>query len=691
MPDYLLGTDPLWFAPFAGLDHGLWIDSLESVSGSGTGPTVSVSLRYASGAAVEGEVAAPAPGVLRLTIGAADLPVPPGEPVAVTQQEGEVSISTTGVRAMLGPGGLRTDELPRPGPARFAGADPEALPVEDLAAVTGRLMRYDAQVGWAETIALQTGAAVYGGGEQFTGLDRRGRRHTLRNVETNTATGRDLAYLNVPLFWSTAGWAVWVNSGGMVGADVGASQQEAMALAVAGPSLDLFAFAGDPAQILTTFWSLTGRPGSVPDWAFGIWLSRATFISEAEVHAVLDELDEADGRPDVLHVDGWLAGNVFRTFTCEWRGDRERFPAGWTQRLRDRGVRSSVWLNPFLLAGSELGEQARREGLLLRWPGGSPAHTDDRHNRWIVDFTNPAARRWWHYRLADLLAVEQPDAVKLDFAEEIPEHAIAHDGRTGEQIRNAYARLYQAATAEALRDLRPDEPVPMFCRSGTHGAQSFPAHWVGDSPATWDGLAAALYAVQSLSASGFGLVAHDAGGFISPGTGEIPTQRLDGLDVPFTAEVDPELYARWVQWGALTPFLRLHGLGLREPTAYPQPYRDAALAAFALRRRLAPYLAAAYPAGLAEGLPLLRPMAVQLPDDRAARDADLQYFLGPDILVAPILQPGGRREFYLPDGDWVSLFDGTTRSGGGWVVEQFPLACFPGFARAGSQPAADAE
>ena len=691
MTDYLLATDPLWYAPFAGLDSGLWIDPLTAVSGAGEAGMVEVALHYASGTTIAASLSCPAPGVVRLTIGAPDLAVPVrGGPVTVAEQGGEVLITGPGVQAALGQGGLRTEALPRPGAARFAVTDAEALPIAEMAAVTGRLMRHDAQVGWAECIALQTGAAVYGGGENFTGLDRRGRRHTLRNVETNTATGRDMAYLNVPLLWSTAGWAVWANTGGMVGADVGASQQEAMSLAVAGPSLDLFVFAGAPAEILSTFWALTGVPGEVPPWAFGVWMSRATYVNEPEVAAVLDDLEQAGARPDVLHVDGWLAGNVFRTFTCEWQGDRERFPHGWTDRLRERGVRSSVWLNPFLLAGSPIAERAREAGLLLRWPDGAPAHTDDRHNRWIIDFTNPAAEQWWADRLGELLAVEQPDAVKLDFAEEIPERALCHDGRTGLQIRNAYGRLYQAATANALRSLRPDQPVPMFCRSGTHGAQAYPAHWVGDSPATWDGLAAALYAVQSLAASGFGIVAHDAGGFISPGTGEIPTQRLDGLEVPFTAEVDPELYTRWVQWGAVTPFMRLHGLGLREPTAYPEPYRSAAVAAFQLRRRLMPYLIEAYPSGLADGLPLLRPMPVQLPQDRAARDADLQYFLGPDLLVAPLLQPGGARECYLPDGEWVNLFDGTALAGAGWTRLELPITSFPAFARADSLLAADA-
>lgn len=682
-----LTADPAWYGVLAGLPDGRWVDPLVAAEPDPAGGGTGVRLRYRSGATVPARLSAPAPGAVRLTVGRGDLDLPPGPPVAVEAAGGtEVRVLLDGaVVAALGPGGLRTAAVRRPGAARFEVDDKDALPIADLATGTGRLMAGEVQVGWVESVALGTTDAVHGGGESFQSLDLRGRRRTLLNRETHTATGRDMAYVNVPLLWSPAGWAVWVNTGGMVGADVGASQQETLSLVVDGTDLDLVLFGGAPAQVQATMWALTGTPGEVPDWAFGIWMSRATYVTEDEIHAVLDELDAAGAMPDVVHVDAWLAGNVFRTFTCEWRGDRVRFPAGWTHRLRERGVRSSVWLNPFVLAGSEVGEQLRRDGLLMTWPDGSPATTSDRDNRWVVDFTNPAACRWWREQVAQLFAVEAPDAVKLDFAEEVPFDGRCHDGRSGAQLRNAYARMYQAQTAQALRELGLAGQVPMFCRAGTHGAQRNPCHWVGDTPATWDGLAAALYAVQSLSLSGFGLVSHDAGGFISPGTGDIPTARLDGLDVPFFADVDPELYARWVQWGAVSPVMRLHGLGLREPTAYPEPYREAAIAAFAVRRRLAPLLPGAYRDGLAQGLPLLRPMALAVPGDRAAAAAQHQYFLGPDVLVAPVLGPG-EHQWWMPAGDWVNLFDGSALAvpAAGWHEGAFPIGSFPAWARAGS-------
>ncbi len=426
MEGYEFAADPLWWRPFGGIDSDLRIDPLMSVTGRGTGTEPRVVLHYASGASVAAVIRCPLPGVVRLTIGDADLVLHSEDHEVAVEQAGpdSVRIAGPGVIAALGPGGLVTDTLPRPGGSLFAVADPDALPIVDMAAGTGRLLHRDRPVGWAESIALATGSAVFGGGENFQSLDLRGRRRTLLNRETHTATGRDLAYLNVPLLWSTSGWAVLVNTGGMVGVDAGASQQELLSIGVAGASLDLLAFAGPPSRVLATYWELTGAPGPLPDWSFGVWLSRATFISESEIGAVLDDLEAADALPDVVHVDGWLAGNVFRTFTCEWQADRQRFPDGWTERLRRRGVRSSVWLNPFVLADSDVGEALREQGLLLRRPDGEPACTADRGNRWIVDFTNPAARTWWRNALASLLTEVAPDALKLDFAEEMPLDAV---------------------------------------------------------------------------------------------------------------------------------------------------------------------------------------------------------------------------------------------------------------------------
>lgn len=122
------------------------------------------------------------------------------------------------------------------------------------------------------------------------------------------------------------------------------------------------------------------------------------------------------------------------------------------------------------------------------------------------------------------------------------------------------------------------------------------------------------------------------------------------------ADVEPELYVRWTQWAALLPIMRFHGVGAREPTAYPEPARSAAIAACIFRKRLQDYIIAAAHTASTVGTPMMRPVVLAYPGDHTARDADLQYLLEPDILVAPTLEPGGVRSVWIPPGRWEPLY-----------------------------------
>ena len=520
---------------------------------------------------------------------------------------------------------------------------------------------------------------MFGGGECHDTLDLRGTRRTLVNRETEGMAYPGAVYLTVPFFWSTAGWGLLLHTGAPVEADIGATDPSVARFSAAVPDVRHALCRGDPAALLRQYADLTGHVGAWPAWAFGTWMSRASYMSAAEVHQVLDELERADCPADVVHVDAWLAGNVFRDFTCSWQADRDRFPAGWADTVRARGVRVSLWLNPFVLAGTPLERELARHRLLLLGPDGAPAGTSDRPNRHIIDFTNPAAVEWWGGQVRALLTTERPDAVKLDFGEEIPLDARCHDGRSGLEIRNEYALLYQRATARAVP--LGHTVVPFFCRSGTAGSQTTPCHWVGDTPSSWEGMAQALRACLSLSLSGFPLVSHDAGGFYMPGAMEIPARILDGEAVAFSADVDPELYGRWGQWAAFSPVTRFHGAGRREPTGYPEPWRGAVIAALRKRRDIVPLLQRALAEAQVSGIPLMLPTALTHPHNAEARQAWHQYQLGPELLVAPILGPGGRTAIWLPDGDWEPILGAPRLSGAGLHEITLPPEAFPVYVR----------
>lgn len=516
------------------------------------------------------------------------------------------------------------------------------------------------------------GGRLYGTGEAFEGLNLAGRQRVLINRETNGAGAVDLAYLNVALLYSDTGWGMLIDSGAIVLMDLG----QTLTVLVLDPRPSVRTFAGTPREILRDYTALTGRPPQQwPDWAFGTWMSRATYLSAAEMVAAVHDLQAADCPVDVIHIDAWMTGNVFREFTTNWEVDRRRFPEGWTQQLRALGVRVSVWLNPFITAGTALARTLACEGFLVRDAGGGLASTCDRDYRHLIDFTNPLAVAWWQATIKDFVGTEGPDALKLDFAEEVPPSAVFHDGRPGWLLRNEYAALYQRLTYDVA-------PVPFFCRSGGVGSQSNPCHWVGDTPADWAGMAGALTACLSLSASGFALVTHDGGGFHTPGTSKIPALLLDGEPGEFVADVDPELYGRWAQFASLSPVTRFHGLGLREPTAYPSPWREAAIEALRRRRELLPDLQRALAIAHRTGLPVMRPMMLMTEDSEGASAQD-QYFLGDDILVAPLLTPGGRRRMWLPEGEWVPILGQPHITGhSGWVDVACGPSDYPAFRRA---------
>lgn len=618
----------------------------------------------------------PVAGVVRLRVGdTSRLPVPspllvgglaetPAE--LMKSDAATVTLSGDGVHAVLGAGGPSTDAMKVP--TVFSG---------------GLLLRDDAVEGFLHVAGLAPRARVYGGGECFQGPDLRGRLRRGINLECHGVAGTDASYLTVPFFWTDTGWGVFAHTGAPVTADLGATHADVAAVAVPGPGLDLFVLAGDPTTLLRRYLALTGRPGRFPAWALGVWTSRCSYLSAAEIDGVVRRYEDADCPLDVVHVDAWVTGNVIKDLTCSWEVDRARFPAGWAHRLAERGIRTSLWHNPYVLPGSPAGDELLSLGLVLRDDAGVVVGTNDMPERMVIDLTDDKAVGWWQDKVVATAQAEGNVSFKPDFAEEIPPTALSSDGRTGWEIRNEYAVRYQRATHDALRDLLGCDEVAMFCRSGTAGAQRYPCHWVGDTPSTWSGLASALRAQLSLSLSGFGLVSSDIGGFYTPDAFAHTAEAFEAMDPSsYAADVEPELFTRWSQLGAFSPVMRFHGTGRREPWAYPSPYGEVAVAACRIRADLRGYLKAAADEAAATGTPMMRPMVLAFPTDRAAQDAQLQFLLGPDILVAPVLEPGGHARVYVPEGRWQPLMGLAELDRPGWRDLDVPLEAFPVWRRA---------
>jgi len=639
---------------------------------------------------LDAEVTVPVPGVLRLRLGSpeelAATPRPsailnPGlanEPVKLMSVPGGVAVSGSG-RTMTWAPGLKL--------CAYGSSYESANGANQTELGSSALLSGVMGTGYRHLWDLEHDEDIFGGGESYQGPNLRGRLRHGVNVETHGIVGLDLAYLNVPVFWSNRGWGVFAHTGAPTVADIGSTHVGTMALDVEGPVLDLFFYWGSPEEILRAHWSVTGAPPVLPTWALGIWTSRCSYLNSGEVGQILDGYRAAQCPVSVVHIDSWQPGNLLQDLTTAWEVDRDRWPIGWNKASSNSGVRLSLWHNPYLRLGTAAGDQACAAGLVFTDNEGRPVATNDMPDRLLVDFTNPKAVQWWHEHVRALVTTEGASALKADFGEEVPPQAVAFDGRTGWELRNEYAVMYQRETALALASLDLTDGFAMFCRSGTAGAQRYPCHWVGDSISTWAGLQARFRACLSLSLSGFAYVTHDVGGFWSPDSYEVAYEASDN-NAPdlYMAEVEPELFVRWAQWGALTPVMRFHGCGRREPWAYPAPYGGAAVRACQLRARLASYLERTSAEVASRQLPMMRPLPLALSGQReASQAAHLEYFLGNDVLVAPVLGPGGHLGVWMPPGEWVGLEGAPDVIGPRWVDTTLSLEAIPAWSRKGKE------
>ncbi|GAA3234137.1 hypothetical protein GCM10017691_30410 [Pseudonocardia petroleophila] len=509
-------------------------------------------------------------------------------------------------------------------------------------------------------IALD-GAPVHGFGEQFAAFDLRGRALTLRVADAmGTATG--LAYKPAPV-WQSGGHLGFLNTGAVVHADVGQSVPDALVLGIADATLDLFLVAHpDPAERLRRYTALTGRAPEPPDWSLGFWLGRCRYHSAEEMLAVADRLRAEDVPADVLHCDpDWLRVDRLNC-DFDWNTDRFGDPAEFVAALAERGLRLSLWELPYLDPASPRHAEALAAGHLVVDADGEPVPvqgtpTPDGRPRALVDLGSPDARAWWQKLHAPLLDAGVA-VFKTDFGEGLPDGA-ALTGVPPAHAHNLYPLRYHSAVA-AVSGL-------IWARAGWAGSQRYPTGWAGDAAATVDGMRATLRGGLNAAMSIPGWWSHDIGGF-SAGTESGP------------------LYARWLQFGALSPMMRAHGLHPREPWAFGPEVLAIARRFVKLRYRLRPYLRR-LARDAAAGLPVLRPLALAFPDDPDAARVDDAFLLGPDLLVVPVFSDSPdpvRRSWYVPAGEWTDLLTAQRYTGPARVTEQVPLDRIPLLVRAGA-------
>ncbi|MEX3812886.1 alpha-xylosidase [Paraburkholderia sp. BR13439] len=513
-----------------------------------------------------------------------------------------------------------------------------------------------------DRLDLGVGENVYGLGERFTAFVKNGQ--VVESWNRDGGTGTDQAYKNVPFYLTNRGYGVLVNHPENVSFEVASEKVAKVQFSVAGERLEYYVIDGPtPKAVLECFTQLTGRPVLPPAWSFGLWLTTSftTNYDEATVNHFIDGMAERGIPLHVFHFDCfWM--KAFHWCDFEWNRETFPDPQGMLARLKARGLKICLWINPYIAQPSPLFAEGVAKGYLLRKPNGDVWQW----NRWqpgqaIVDFTNPAAAQWYAGHLRRLLEMGV-DCFKTDFGERIPTDVVYHDGSDPQKMHNYYSYLYNKVVFDVLREVRGDGEAVVFARSGTVGSQQLPVHWGGDCSATYESMAETLRGGLSLGLSGFGFWSHDIGGF------------------EHTAPAD--VYKRWCAFGLLSSHSRLHGSkSYRVPWLFDEEAVDVVRHFTEWKSRLMPYLFDAAQQAVDHGTPVLRAMLLEFPDDPTCDHLDRQYLLGDALLVAPVFNATGDVDFWLPAGRWTHLFTGAQVEGGRWVRERHGFLSLPLYVR----------
>ena len=510
-----------------------------------------------------------------------------------------------------------------------------------------------------EQLALDVDEYVYGLGERFTPFVKNGQVVEMWNEDGGTAS--EIAYKNIPFYITNKGYGVLLDNESDAAYEIASEKVERVQFSVEGERLDYFVINGHtPKGTIQKYTELTGKPALPPAWSFGLWLTTSftTNYDEATTSSFIQGMEDRDIPLHVFHFDCyWMEAYEWCNFT--WDPKTFPDPKGMLQRYHEKGLKICVWINPYIGQKSPLFREGMENGYLVKKTNGDVWQTDLwQAGMGLVDFTNPGAVAWYTDKLKTLLDMGV-DCFKTDFGERIPVKDIAYfDGSDPVKMHNYYTQLYNRTVFELLERERGIGEAVLFARSATVGGQQFPAHWGGDCSASYPSMAETLRSGLSLACGGFGFWSHDISGFES------------------TAPAD--IYKRWCQFGLLSSHSRLHGSSsYRVPWLFDEEACDVLRKFVKLKCTLMPYLYEQAVQSHRDGTPMMRPMFVEFPEDRACEPLDKQYMLGDSLLVAPIFKASGEVEYYLPEGTWYNLLTGKKVQGGRWQKEVHDYQSMP--------------
>jgi len=540
----------------------------------------------------------------------------------------------------------------------------------------------------------RAGEHYYGFGERSGALDKSGRRMRMLNLDAlgyDAETG-DPLYKHIPFYITFVpdlelAYGLFYDNLSSSVFDMGQEKDNYYGpyhyyQAEAG-DLDYYLIYGpDIPAVVQKFSKMIGRMALPPRWSLGYFGSSMLYTdapqAQQELKKFVQECAEYQIPCDMFHLSsGYGSGQDGKRYVFNWNYEKIPDPREMVETFHRAGIHVMANIKPCLLDSHPLYDEARALGAFVKdsqseaprldyfW-GGYGSH---------LDFTNPAAFNWWRDNVKKWLLDYGIDATWNDNNEYPVWDDDARCFGFGEEIKIKHIRplmpyLMVRASLEAQRAFQPDQRPFLLSRSAAPGTQRYAQTWSGDNETSWNTLRYNIPMGLGMSLSGFPNMGHDVGGFAGP-------------------KPDPELFVRWVQVGIFHPRFTIHSWNsdgtVNEPWMYPEVL-PIIRAAIQLRYRLIPYFYSLFFEAHRSGQPIIRPLVYHYPQDEKCRRESFDFMLGPNLLIAPVLEPEARaRPIYLPQGDdWIDFYAGAFYPGGQTVPLASPIERIPILALAGS-------
>ncbi|HEU5397493.1 MAG TPA: TIM-barrel domain-containing protein, partial [Verrucomicrobiae bacterium] len=536
---------------------------------------------------------------------------------------------------------------------------------------------------------------VYGFGEKTGRLDKRGWRlggynYVMWNSDTPAYdASTDPLYVSVPFFMVVRqgqAHGIFLDDTWRTSFDVGRERPDLLTFGADGGDLNYYFINGpDPKKVVERYTALTGHMPLPPRWALGYNQCRWSYYPEARVRLLADTFRVKKVPADVIWLDIHYQDG-YKPFT--WDHNRFPDPKKMISDLRAQHFRIVTILDPHpqALKGYAPYDTGIAGDDFVKWPDGKvfegnvwPSDAPKNPGPSVFpDFSRPATRKWWGNLYSTLLDVgvagiwndmDEPSVFNTDTGTMPLEVIHDNDGQptTHAEIHNVYGQLMSRSSYEGLSRLRPNERAFVLTRASYAGGQRYAAVWAGDNTADWSSLRQSISTCLGMGISGFPFIGSDISGFVRPATGE--------------------LYARWLQAGVFYPFMRSHtelGTPDKEPWAFGARFEEINRRSIELRYQLLPYIYNVMEQASETGVPALRPLFMDFPNDEQTASIDDEFLFGSDLLVAPVLwEEAEGRQIYLPPGDWYDYWTGRHYSGKSTINVAVTLDSIPMFVRGG--------